>query len=208
MKTMPGATADALVKLQYEIDRLDPEIMKLGNEIAKGETYRDGLRVRREQTREMEQRRVRLASSGSITNVSTSWKPGSRPAARRRRCCQAAADAEQQAIHTKREHQAMLTDYSRFQLERRDAQTALERATRGAEEVPVLEHRLAALGLNEVIGFMKPRPKLVRDLAESERRQTDQAASSQSLAKNARRPSAKRHPRKKRNAKRRGRSRR
>src|SRR5271165_3214504 len=67
----------------------------------------------------------------------------------------------------KRSYDTIVKDYARLQTQRTEAKHQLKAARKGAEEVPLIEQRVAAL--DQVIGRMRPRPKLAADLAEMQK---------------------------------------
>ena len=132
------------------------------------------MRVAREKTRDLEQRRSRflqLQADEPHIRAYEALVEGARRAASVLPQIRHLRAAVEHAVQAKRTYEAAFADHARLQKQRGDAKGRLDQATKDAEEVPVLESRIAAL--DQVIGRMRPRPKFLVDLAEYRRQRTN-----------------------------------
>jgi exonuclease SbcC len=161
------ATPEALEALQQRAAELGEEIEKLGQRHREAEAWRDLTRSMRAKTRELEQQRARnvelQASEAQICRDEARLEAARRAApiipqvkiaqaseirvAEARRACDEAG-----ASHTKAE------------AAHRRAQSRAAEAATAAEELPMLDDRIASL--DRLLGRMQPRPQLAAELAQ------------------------------------------
>lgn len=168
------ATPAALEELNCQTNRRRAEIEMLSGQLSETEVRRDAVRTARTKTRELEQRRTRfslLEADDAQIRAYKSQLEGGRRASPVLPLIRAVRAAEEQATGAKRSYDTIVKDHARLQTQRTEAEHQLKAARKGAEEVPVIEQRVAAL--DQVIGRIRPRPKLAADLTESQKGRAD-----------------------------------
>jgi exonuclease SbcC len=169
-----AATPEALDQLTEREKHLSDQIKALSGRVVEAEARRDATRVARERTRELEQRRARLGQLQADEPQIRSYER--RLEAARRAgpvlvLISSARSAEESLAREKQEHDALIKQHASLLGEQKDAERQLKQAGEAANEIPLLEERIAAL--DRAIGRMKPRPALVSEHEQTKKHMLD-----------------------------------
>jgi exonuclease SbcC len=170
------ATAENLAALNLRATDLGAKIEALSGRLDEAVARRNALQIARAKTRELEQRRARLVqleAEEPKIRAAEARLDAARRAAPIIPLITAARTAETRAAEAERLYAAAARQHAQTRSRRETAKKRLAKATKEADEIPQLVERIALL--DQILGRMRPRPGLVKDLGEAGKQQAETA---------------------------------